>query len=148
IRIRVRRMRILSSFTDRARKLARYIEQPHLWRLRQRKVSLEMYLQLNQPWLQSLGIATILDIGANEGQFSLVASALWPQARLYAFEPLPEAFQQLTARLAGVENLTAFNFGLGQHQGEMPFERNTFSASSSFLPMAELHKVNYPHTQE
>lgn len=32
--------------------------------------------------------ALIIDVGANKGQFSLIARYLWPKATIYAFEPL------------------------------------------------------------
>ena len=35
--------------------------------------------------------ATVVDIGAHTGQFSLLARKLYPEATIYAFEPLPEA---------------------------------------------------------
>ena len=131
----------------RAHKLARYLEQPHLWRLRQRGVNVDEYLRLNRGWLHSLRIATVLDIGANVGQFCQIASTLWPQARIYAFEPLRDCYEQLKSRMVGCGKVVAFNVGLGEQRGEACFERNAFSASSSFLKMAELHKSNYPETR-
>jgi FkbM family methyltransferase len=38
---------------------------------------------------------TIIDVGANAGFFTLFAAALFPKARIYSFEPVPENFQQL-----------------------------------------------------
>ena len=38
---------------------------------------------------------TILDIGANAGFFTLFAASLFPKARIYSFEPVPENFQLL-----------------------------------------------------
>lgn len=139
-------MNFLSKLTARAHKLARYIEQPHLWRLRQRGVVVDAYLQLDRKWLHSLGIATVLDIGANVGQFCQMAHELWPQARIYSFEPLQDCFEELKARMAGASNVTALNIGLGEERGEKSFERNAFRASSSFLKMTLLHKSSYPKT--
>jgi FkbM family methyltransferase len=141
-------MALLSRFLARAHKLARYLEQPRLWRLRQSGVIVDDYLRLNQGWLQSLGLATVLDIGANVGQFCQMAHALWPRARIYSFEPLGDCYERLKARMAGCDEVVAFNVGLGEQRGELAFERNAFSASSSFLKMAELHRSNYPHTRQ
>jgi FkbM family methyltransferase len=41
--------------------------------------------------LPSTPYATVVDIGAHTGQFSLLARKLYPEARIHAFEPLPEA---------------------------------------------------------
>ena len=35
--------------------------------------------------------ATVVDVGAHTGQFSLLARTLYPDATIHAFEPLPEA---------------------------------------------------------
>jgi len=35
--------------------------------------------------------ATVVDVGAHTGQFSLLARRLYPEATIHAFEPLPEA---------------------------------------------------------
>jgi hypothetical protein len=37
--------------------------------------------------LSGLGVRTVVDIGANLGQFSLLAPVLYHGARIYAFEP-------------------------------------------------------------
>ena len=39
--------------------------------------------------LKGLKLATLVDIGANVGQFSLLARTLHPDVRIHAFEPLP-----------------------------------------------------------
>jgi len=41
--------------------------------------------------LAPLRLRTIVDVGANVGQFSLLARALNPGARIVAFEPLAQA---------------------------------------------------------
>jgi FkbM family methyltransferase len=41
--------------------------------------------------LPSTPYATVVDVGAHTGQFSLLARKLYPKATIHAFEPLPEA---------------------------------------------------------
>jgi FkbM family methyltransferase len=53
-----------------------------------------------------------LDIGANVGHYTLRLSALvGPQGRVFAFEPIPDTFELLTAnvRLSPYQNVTLFN---------------------------------------
>jgi FkbM family methyltransferase len=38
--------------------------------------------------------ATVVDVGAHTGQFSLLARRLYPDATIHAFEPLPEAAER------------------------------------------------------
>jgi FkbM family methyltransferase len=141
-------MNLLSRLAARAHKLAQYIERPHLWRLRQRGVLVDAYLDLDRKWLRSLEFSTVLDIGANVGQFCQIANALWPKARIYSFEPLQDCFQELKTRMAGCNNLVAFNIGLGDQRGEITFQRNEFSPSSSVLRMTQLHELAYPQTRQ
>ena len=50
-----------------------------------------------QYWIQLCRKANvILDIGANTGVYSLVAKAVNPGAKVYAFEPLPQMFKKLS----------------------------------------------------
>jgi FkbM family methyltransferase len=94
-------------------------------------------------WLLDLNIRTVLDIGANVGQFAGDVSRLMPQARLYSFEPLPDCYQELVRSGAGRAHFTAFNVALGEAPGEVVMHRNEYSPSSSILPMADLHKNNF-----
>jgi len=41
-------------------------------------------------WLKGMNIRTVLDIGANIGQFASQFHRLLPDARLYSFEPLED----------------------------------------------------------
>jgi FkbM family methyltransferase len=47
------------------------------------------------------GIATIVDVGANFGFFSLAARARYPQAAIHAYEPNPRVQALLRANVAG-----------------------------------------------
>jgi len=141
-------MKMLSRLTRKLHTLARQIEEPRLFALRRLGVPLDIYGKLVAPWLQAFKFVTIVDVGANVGQFALAANAVWPEAQIYSFEPLPDCHQQLLARLSQVKNFTGFNVGLGDRPGSLVFEKNAFSASSSFLKMAPMHKLEFPHTQD
>jgi FkbM family methyltransferase len=91
-------------------------------------------------------VATVVDIGANTGQFSRLASELWPGARILAFEPLPECFAELQAFLDGVPGARAFEVAAGSEEGRATIHRSAFSPSSSLLAMGERHKELWPHT--
>jgi len=64
----------------------------------------------------------IFDIGANIGVTALYFAAVYPQARIYCFEPLPENIELLrfnTADLA--DRITVVPTGLGQRNGTFAF---------------------------
>lgn len=86
-------------------------------------------------WLREWKIRTVLDIGANVGQFASQMHRLLPDARMYSFEPLPDCYRQLLQKMEQVETFRAFNFALGDRNGREQIYRNDFTPSSSLLPM-------------
>lgn len=97
-------------------------------------------------WLRGLPIRTVLDIGANTGQFAAEIRGLRPEAFIYSFEPLRDAHASLVKRMGGDERFRAFNFALGAEDSRALIHRSEFSPSSSLLPMLELHRAAWPHT--
>jgi FkbM family methyltransferase len=94
-------------------------------------------------WLKRYQFKTIIDVGANEGQFSDKMHILFPNATIYAFEPLPGAFQKLVKNFAVINSFKAFNTGLGEQKGEFEIEENEYTPSSSFLGLSESHIKNF-----
>jgi len=90
--------------------------------------------------------ACILDIGANEGQFAGLARRLWPAAQVHSFEPLPGVYTALVERFRDDRQLTAHNIGLSDQAGKQRMHQSAFSPSSSLLPMAELHRSEWPQS--
>src|SRR5215470_15392328 len=84
-------------------------------------------------WLRGYQFKTIIDIGANEGQFADKMRILFPQAMLYAFEPLPQVFDRLKSNFNQDNAFEAINLGLGENEGTLEFWENEYSPSSSFL---------------
>jgi len=95
---------------------------------------------LDLPWLQTTNIRTVLDIGANTGQFASTIHHLLPQAAIYAFEPLPECYEAMMQRLGSVPNFHGYRLAIGREDSLVDFHRNDFVQSSSVLPMADLHR--------
>lgn len=55
----------------------------------------------------------IWDIGANIGVVSYIFAMIYPEARIYAFEPQKENFEILRLNTKDLPNVTIFNVGLG-----------------------------------
>ncbi len=72
----------------------------------------------------------ILDIGANTGIYSLVAKAVNPQAKVYAFEPVGRVFRKLQ------ENIALNSFDI------LPFEKAVSNADGS----AVIYDTDSEHT--
>jgi len=97
-----------------------------------------------QALLKQFSIGTVLDIGANDGQFALDVRAHVPAAEIYSFEPLKDQFDKLCRRFAGQSNFHPFNVALGESNTTTTIKRSAFSPSSSLLDMTEAHKKLYP----
>lgn len=120
--------------------------------LRRFGVDLVKYHSFWEDLAPSLGINIILDIGANEGFFSADMRKRFPNAQIYAFEPLHDCFKTLNSKMAGDLKFKSLNVALGEAKGETVIHRSSSHPSSSLLPMSPLHKKLYPgsaeHTEE
>lgn len=95
-------------------------------------------------WIQDLGIDTILDIGANTGQFAGFLRKHFPEARIFSFEPIPDCYRDLCKAMSVDSRFQAFNLAVSEINGTASFHLSSFSQSSSMLPMGQLHKDNFP----
>ena len=121
---------------------------PEAIALKRKGIKYEHYRDLNKQWILDLDIKTVVDIGANTGQFAKLARAVFPNAVIYSFEPLPDCFAQLRAALPGDTRFFPFECGIGSHEETLEFFRSFHSPSSSFLKMEELHKEAFPYSSE
>ena len=101
---------------------------------------------LKSVWLESFEIKTVIDVGANIGQFAVDASELYPDAVIYSFEPLPGPYSQLLINTKSFSKFNPYNIALSDHKGTTKMYSNDFSQSSSILEMAESHKKAFPHS--
>jgi FkbM family methyltransferase len=115
-----------------------------VWR---RGVDYDQYQRLDRPWLKRLQIRTVIDIGANVGQFARLIHAVLPDASIYSFEPLVECHRELSGALPGFDRFHAINCGIGDTTGEVDFWKSPHTPSSSFLRMTPLHVAAYPDSR-
>jgi FkbM family methyltransferase len=93
--------------------------------------------------------ATVVDVGANVGQFSRASLGRWPASRIIAFEPLPSAAVPLRRMLMAMGDRHAVHqVALGSSEGESVFHRHHYSLSSSVLPVAEPSRHRYSWADE
>ncbi len=83
--------------------------------------------------LGSESIRTVLDVGANEGTWSLMAAELLPEATIYALEVVPNTAAILRQRTKQRDRIRCFDFGLADHTGKLALHYNpAASAHSTF----------------
>lgn len=97
--------------------------------------------------LSQQNIGTIIDVGANEGQFARMILGRFPKAELYCFEPLEEPFHKLSV-WAQTQNgrVRCFRFALGEQEGEMDMHLHEQHTPSSSL-LAATDNCHHPQTQ-
>ena len=106
----------------------------------------------NVPTITMLGlplwpVRTIVDVGANQGQFIRKVRPLFPAAAIYCYEPLPSACKELQKLVETYRNIHIRQLALGESAGTAMFnEHIKHSPSSSLLSITpELRKL-FPQT--
>lgn len=100
------------------------------------------------PLLRSLQSDLLLDVGANRGQFSLVARLEHPEWRIHAFEPQPGEAAVYRQIFQGDARITLHEVALGDQPGEADLHLSRRRDSSSLLPIGELQAKLFPSTEE
>lgn len=96
-------------------------------------------------FLADVGIRTVLDVGANAGQFARKVRTVLPSATIHSFEPLPVVFAELERLASADGRMVAHPLALGERNGSATIEVNDFSPSSSLLPLDDGFKAQFPH---
>lgn len=94
--------------------------------------------------IMPLDIRTIVDIGANIGVYAQEMRERFPDAQIFAFEPLSDCYRAMEKRFVGDAKFKSWNVALGEKDEETTIKRSSFHPSSSLLPMSDLHRKLYP----
>lgn len=93
--------------------------------------------------LRHLAPELVIDVGANRGQFALLARHLWPSARIVSFEPLPGPATICRSAMSGDEHFTLFEAAISSKVGNATINVTSEDDSSSLLPLGDEHKRLY-----
>jgi FkbM family methyltransferase len=93
-------------------------------------------------------LATVIDIGANRGQFALAARQWAPKARVVSFEPLPGPAAKFRSVFAGDEQVVLHEAAIGPQLERCEMHVSARDDSSSLLPIADLQSKIFPGTAE
>lgn len=92
---------------------------------------------------------TVVDVGANIGQFALAAAHMLRPEHLISLEPIPEVYDQLTSLpIPAGTKFEALCMALGETSGRADFCIMSQTVSSSLLPLGQLHRDLYPEICE
>lgn len=98
------------------------------------------------PSFIDLHFASVVDVGANRGQFTLLMAGLYPDARIVAFEPLMDPFRKLLEVTAKLPKVRAINSAIGSTRTTAPMNVSKRDDSSSLLPITAMQEKIFPHT--
>lgn len=93
-------------------------------------------------------IQMIADIGANRGQFALVARHCFPDAVIYSFEPLPDPAKLFRQVFCFDSNVYLYESAVGKENVETTIHISARDDSSSLLPITDIQNQLFPGTAE
>jgi methyltransferase, FkbM family len=96
--------------------------------------------------LKTLTCRTVVDIGANRGQFALVAHHCFPEARILSFEPLAQPAEKFRAVFFGEVGIVLHQAAIGPKSGLTLIHVSQRDDSSSLLPITSLQNNLFPGT--
>ncbi|HXR36327.1 MAG TPA: FkbM family methyltransferase [Candidatus Binataceae bacterium] len=112
------------------------------------KFSFTSFRMVHELRRQGISAKTVIDVGANVGQFAIAAAMLFPDARIYSFEPHPGCFEHLVKNAARLPRIKPIQAALGERAGVAQLRINSHSHSSSLMPLAQAHRQAFPSAVE
>lgn len=98
--------------------------------------------------LARIAPAVVLDVGANKGQFTLLARTLFPEAPVIAFEPLPAPAARFRRLFAGDPLVRLVQAAVGPAEETRLMHLSARQDSSSLLPIGQRQVEIFPDTAE
>lgn len=96
--------------------------------------------------LKHHGIRTVVDVGANAGQYGSELREFGFSGRIVSFEPTSQAYSTLAAKARKDRAWTAIKAAIGECEGEVTINvAANGGASSSLLPMLAFHERCAPN---
>lgn len=112
------------------------------------KFSVTSYQMVSCLAKQGILPKTVIDVGANVGQFTVATSKIFGDVKVYSFEPIPACVERLKENVSSINNIVVYPFALGESETEVKFYVNSHSQSSSALTLAPTHHDAFPDEKE
>ena len=92
-------------------------------------------------------VSTILDVGANIGQYSIDVFKHGFKGQIYSFEPIPSVYMELSNTAKKYSMWEVFNLGVGRKEEEIMINVSENFVSSSILKVEEASLSAEPTTR-
>ena len=135
----------LKSLRRRANKLLQLV--PHAAYRRGLKLGVAAAVE-HDGAMRSISFNTLIDVGANIGQFSLLARTLQPAVKIHAFEPLRSMADTYERLFAGDRQAILHRCAAGTSAMTMEINVSNHPDSSSLLPISDRQSELFPGTQK
>ncbi len=93
-------------------------------------------------------VATVFDVGANEGQFAGAVGYWYPAAKIISFEPSPATFKKLQVHTKKLRQATLEQTAVGDKKGTLDFYVSKHTHASSALVVSREQAAFNPDTAE
>ncbi len=90
----------------------------------------------------------IVDVGANRGQFALIARKLFPKAKIISFEPLLEPIKIFKNIFNHDPSVTLYPYAIGKEKMNAHIHVTKDDDSSSLLPITKIQSDMFPGSVE
>lgn len=114
---------------------------PRLVPLIFRRIYIPVFVQYE--WLRKFDIKTIIDVGAYHGHVSQSLHYFFPDAKIYAFEPIEQNYIKLEKTLTS-KNIILNKIAISNKIGQTTFYINKYIPASSLLQMEEDYGKKFP----
>lgn len=131
----------------KARKLFSIVKEMNLVLLRALRLGVAAAIEHKQI-LKKQKYKTIVDIGANRGQFALVARNILPDAKIVSFEPLANPASKYSRVFEGDSKVKLYQAAIAQNEGVAVIHISNRDDSSSLLPITSTQSNLFPGTEE
>ena len=91
-------------------------------------------------------VETIIDVGANKGQFSLASRFILPNSKIYSFEPLEKPAKIFKSLFSYDKKVVLFRYALGAKKSSLDINISRKDDSSSILNISKNQTSIFPGT--
>jgi FkbM family methyltransferase len=98
--------------------------------------------------LSGLNLDTVIDIGANRGQFALCMRRLYPGAQIFSFEPLQAPSRKFQRNFGHDPRARLSKVAISTQRGSVAMHVTRWDVSSSLLPIGQAQRDSFPFTDE